>query len=323
MKMKRLKRASCAAGLADLLLFLLIIGIHTPSFLRPSCCHVVVQALASPWASATWKFTLSIGKQKTTNLDLLPEGWGASGGRLVLPIDVVVTSDSIPADACDTAIGSGASVLEASPTTFINNQGQQTVNIGNGGWKLIFPSGKKGRAAKLTFWLDILDDATRNDVSLSAGERIYGTANVWRDSEFERGERQMRPIYQDYKDLQKLVDETISHETGDRRLDGTDPLDTVLAYKDMTELVMRRDQAKMKLKDAEDLYPPVDKEIEEGRWPGDEEWLSIFPTGLAIRRKALLGEEFCPCGSWKAEPTGEEYEDFYSEEEKENEDRIT
>ena len=273
--------------------------------------NAVVDALASPWAPATWKFTLSIGKQKNTNSDLMPEGWGAGGGRLVLPIDVLVSSDSVPAEHSDPVVGSGASVLEASSSaTFINNKGEQTVRIGNGGWKLIFPSGKKGRAAKLTFWLDVLDEAERNDVSLSSGERIYGTANVWRDSEFERGERKMRPIYNEYKELQKLVDETISHETGDRRLDGTDPLDTVLAYKDMTEMVLRRDQAKMKLKDAEDTYPPVEVEIEEGRWPGDEEWLSVFPTGLAIRRNTLLGQEFCPCGSWKAEATGEEYEEY-------------
>eukprot|EP00521_Asterionellopsis_glacialis_P006608 CAMPEP_0195284922 /NCGR_PEP_ID=MMETSP0707-20130614/2944_1 /TAXON_ID=33640 /ORGANISM="Asterionellopsis glacialis, Strain CCMP134" /LENGTH=231 /DNA_ID=CAMNT_0040344331 /DNA_START=209 /DNA_END=904 /DNA_ORIENTATION=+ len=230
----------------------------------------------------------------------MPTNWGSSGGRLVLPMDVVVESDSC--SSRDELVGSGAlKIRPLEPASFINDRGEQKVSIKEGGWKIALPPGKKGHAAKLQFWLDFETEASRNDVTLPVG-RIYFAANCWREEELIRGSRAIAPLVADYEEAQAIIEERLSHETGDRRLDGTDPIETMIAYKDMTELIVYRDEMRRRLKDAERYLPRNADKLPRGHWPGATELLSIAPTEMFTKRKKLFGEDFLLLGKWKATP---------------------
>jgi hypothetical protein len=56
-------------------------------------------------------------------------------------------------------------------------------------------------------------------------------------------------------------------------------------------------------------YIPNAQELIEGPWPGQEEWLSISPVYVAVKRKKMLGDEFHVIGNWKAEPIGLDIDD--------------
>ncbi len=105
--------------------------------------------------------------------------------------------------------------------------------------------------------------------------------------------------YQYAKDYtQKALEEQLNHETGDRRLDGTDLLETLEGYKDLAGLVGERDEAWRRWKDVVGVLPKLPKELVDlsgldrekrsmvleglledddrwGVWPGDVEPMTI------------------------------------------------
>ena len=119
----------------------------------------------------------------------MDDTWGASGARLALGIEVLVESTSYndPEKEKDFIGGSGASncmsVLEDA-LYVSSDKGQQAVRFGPlGAWKISTRrTGKPGDSSVIRFWLDVLDNAVRNDITLNAGERLYATANCWRES---------------------------------------------------------------------------------------------------------------------------------------------
>ena len=237
--------------------------------------------------------------------------YGASGSRLVVACPVVVEAedDVINKKFPDTFVGRGASVIRArgdddvdndgadadregdgnlttatasnNDFTYITMQGSKKIEFSPGGWTLQFPPGGKynrGRASKLRFYVDLTADLQRNDVFLPAGTRMYFAASAWREDQYEEGVARMLPLKASLEGAQRLLDENLSHETGDRRLDGNDPIETLKAYKDMTALVLDRDRKRAALRDALDQdghgYPASD-DLPEGPWPGTTEWLTI------------------------------------------------
>jgi hypothetical protein len=281
----------------------------------------------SPWAPATWTLTLNLGRESGT--DMAPS-WAASGGRLVVPVMVRVESEScdpatIPNGFCG---GRGASFLLARPSdvedanndantnTYITNEGQQTLDVSNGGWTMEFPSGGgQGRATQLKFWLTLQTQARKNDVVLEAGSVLCGQAICWREDEWEVGRTKMIPIQQQADEAQSRLDQQLSHETGDRRLDGSDPLETLQGYKDMAALVLDRDLKLQNKVKALKVYPPIDQDLPEGAWPGAEEWLSVSTSSnpLYVVRKTMLGEDYQLVGTFKATPVFSEEDDSYEE----------
>lgn len=230
----------------------------------------------------------------------MPEIWGASGGRLVLPVDVDIESEA----ACsqDEMLGSGA--LKINPfedSVYINEYGEQKVVVKEGGWKIALPPGRRGHGASLQFWLDFETEGNKNDVELPMG-RVYFSANCWREEELERGKLAIAPLIADYEVAQQALEDQLSHETGDRRLDGTDPLKTIVAYKDMTELIVRRDEKLRKLKDAEKYLPRNADSLPQAAWPGGTEALAIAPVEMFIKRKRVFRDEFHIIGTWEATP---------------------
>lgn len=258
-----------------------------------------VRALSttSPWSPAQWRILIDVGRELGTEM---PKEWGASGARLVLPVDVVVGSEAVDASR-DEVLGRGTMCIRPiQDATFVGLKGEQKVKIGEGGWKVNLPPGGRGHASTLRFWLDV-DEATRNDVTLPGG-RLYFSARCWREEELERGSRSIMPLVVAAEDAQRRVDAQLSHETGDRRLDGTDPVDTMLAFKDMAELVADRDNKLRLLKDAEQLFPRSADSLPRGSWPGTTEPLAIAPGDILLRRKNLFGDDMCTLGTWQAIP---------------------
>ena len=219
------------------------------------------------------------------------------------------------------------------PFAFINQNGQHFLNIeqqrqqqdggssGRNGWAIDFPASpsssslqlssssnsKNGKASTLRICLEVNNND--NNPTSSVIERggvtilpnhcqLFLTANVWRESSLEAGQRQIVPLWKQAKKAQSELEQQLSHESGDRRLDGVDLVDTISAYSDMASLVWKRDETRSKLQDALRVYPPPpppqqqsttdDDDISnddgtylpEGIWPGDVEWLSISNGGV-------------------------------------------
>ena len=270
----------------------------------------------SPWAAAEWRLDLSIGRQPGT---FMPEDWGASGGRLLFSVDCLATSENVATAEKEESSFLGnrkaqqMTILE--DPTYITNEGEQFISIpeNGGAWSLQLPR-QKGQAGTLRVWLDLEDAlpnglaAQKNDVTLQANDRLYLTAKCWRESDFKIGRRKMKPIEDAVLRAQERLDSTLSHETGDRRLDGKNPLDVVSASVDMAVLVKDRDDCIQDLREAELIYPRQEDAVRRtgvvfGHWPGSTEGLIISSNGaVAVKRKKLLREEFHIVGKWKASP---------------------
>lgn len=291
----------------------------------------------SPWKPASWRLVINVGRESSSTM---PADWGRSGARLSFPVELRIESDRLPDEEQDPLLGRGANRLRVlqgeTKRTYITSQGEQQVPLkATGGWKLRL-AGKPGHASLLRFWLDIgptLDDnagasknvaAQKNDVTLQAQERLYFAAHCWRQSEWELGRRKLRPILEAYERAQAKLEDTVSHEAGDRRLDGTDALETLAAYKDMAGLTLDRDNKRRQFLDAQEYLPPPDN-LQLGNWPGSTELVAIQPMELFVQRKqGLLGtQEYHLLGSWTAKPlnvVAEDNDDQYEYIEEEDDD---
>lgn len=263
----------------------------------------------SPWAPAEWRLNLDIGREEGTRM---PDDWASSGARLSFSVDVLVESDYAPAEQDRHGepkfMGPNAmrlAVLE--DATFISSEGEQVVSIPEeGAWKLQMPK-KKGTSGMLRFWFEAEQDpdlpegiaAKRNDATLPA-ERLYFMTKCWRKPDLEIGSRRMRPIELAAKEAQRRLDDKLSHESGDRRLDGTNPLDTLAGSVDMMKLVKVRDDRVQELREAEEKLPRNAASMPLGPWPGSPDDLAIARGTVAVMRRTLLREEFHVIGKWKA-----------------------
>lgn len=280
----------------------------------------IVLLATSPWSPAEWRINLNIGREQGT---YMPEDWGASGARLSFPVSILVNSErnELIDDYLGDAKPFGLDVLE--DPVFVGANGEQTVPIDDtGSWKISMArSGKLGDSNKVRFFLDVskgIDDivAQRNDVSLRGKERLYFVANCWRDSgELEEGLRRFRLVEARLEAAQANIDSQLSHESGDRRLDGTNPLETAMATIDMSKLVLERDEALNRLRNAEEQLPHG-KLSTAGDWPGSTDKLVIGTGKIAVKRKkGLWSEEFYIIGSWTATPIENEDFEYYEEDE--------
>jgi hypothetical protein len=268
---------------------------------------------------------------------------------------VEVTADDVDLDNKDLVIGNGVSVIRPINNvdeidgddekasllasmfeknklySYITVQGQQTMALSPGGWTLEFPpstSGStarnknKGKASKLRFWMDLLTDIERNDIKIKAGTRLYFAANCWREEDYDIGVAKFRPIQQQAEEAQRMVEQRLSHDTGDRRLDGVDALETIQAYGDMAKLVLDRDQKLEKLLQAKRVYPSALEDnlhlLPEGPWPGSNEWLTLAedmynPIFVVKDKGLLMGKEYQVVGTWTGQAilSDDEYEDDF------------
>lgn len=262
----------------------------------------------SPWSPAEWQIQVNIGREEGS---WMPETWAASGARLSFPMDVMVASDyTVEKDKEYDFMGGNCmrlSVLE--DPTFVSSDGEQFIGIREeGAWKMQMPK-QRGTAATLRFWIDVNQadglsqgvGALRNDVTLPA-ERIFFMSKCWREEDLKIAAKKMKPYEIAAEAAQRRVDEQLSHETGDRRLDGTDPLETALGTISMAKLVKDRDDRMRELREAENRLPRNAESLRLGFWPGTDEKLAIGEGTVAVRKKKLFGDEFHILGKWRAIP---------------------
>ena len=268
-------------------------------------------SLASPWSSSEWRLNLEFGGGTTDAATTT-----SMSTRVALPTQVLIESKSQP-ELEQFMLGSGKSdlVTTLEDPTFVNMSGEQTVRMGDqGGWKILSRrTGKAGDAGELRIWLDILDDFSKNELEVSA-QRIYLTTNCWRKQEFDIGSKRLKPLKLDYQDYQRQIQDRLQHETGDRRLDGTNLVDTAMGTIDMGILVTKRDEARFRLKQAELKLPNCDNVIS-GSWPGSTEPLYIAKGRIEIKESQLLSETYRTVGSWTATPLEHDVEyEYYDDE---------
>jgi hypothetical protein len=140
---------------------------------------------------------------------------------------------------------------------------------------------------------------------MEPNERLFFVTNCWREEEIEAGLRRFRPLQVNLDEAQAYIEKQLSHDSGDRRLDGTNPIDTAMASIDMAVLVKARDDCLQKLKDAERTLPaPTIKLSAPGAWPGTTERLVVAPGTIGVKRKKGIfsAEEFHIVGTWTATP---------------------
>eukprot|EP00429_Kryptoperidinium_foliaceum_P019107 CAMPEP_0176032220 /NCGR_PEP_ID=MMETSP0120_2-20121206/15900_1 /TAXON_ID=160619 /ORGANISM="Kryptoperidinium foliaceum, Strain CCMP 1326" /LENGTH=202 /DNA_ID=CAMNT_0017365533 /DNA_START=294 /DNA_END=899 /DNA_ORIENTATION=+ len=197
-------------------------------------------------------------------------------------------------------------------------KGEQFLVWSPGAWTLEFPPGRgqQGKASTLRFWMELQSAIEKQSIKFDEGEKLYFLCKAWREDDYQIGWKKLKPLQLRAAEMQRRLEAKLSHESGDRRLDGTDALQTLQAYGDMAQLVLERDQSRAELRQAREKYPSRPN-FPQGPWPGAEEWLALSQSKnqnpIFVKRKAngvLGGEEFQVVGSWQAEPilSEDEYE---------------
>ena len=76
----------------------------------------------------------------------------------------------------------------------------------------------------------------------------------------------------------RMVEEQLNHVSGDRRLDGTDIIQTIEGYKDFVQLIKVCDDSKWRWKEIKNILPKqkkISSNQQFGIWPGDVELLTV------------------------------------------------
>lgn len=336
----------------------------------------------SPWSPGKWKLTLDFGidepKQDSSSLEqnentiqlhkLLGEDWGAEGGRLVLPFEVIISSETSSTDknrepSVETTWlgGKPTGSIECIPkgthsesddyqmhhTTYINSKGEQRVQITPGLWRNepptpLLPSYSKilsGQASTLRMYLKLVNSIERNTISFPEDQLLLLKSNTFRTTQYASGIQTLFPYQYAKEQTQQVLEEQLNHETGDRRLDGNDLLDTIGGYKDIAAMVMERDERRRKWKEVEGVLPKISgPSIKIGRiatteqllnddkrwgiWPGDTELMTV-ERGVVLaavsakeKKQSLFpwmqdtsSEEIVVVGKWTATPLFDQYDD--------------
>ena len=245
------------------------------------------------WDARSWRLTFDVGH--TEGDESMPDDWAASGARMAFSVDVEVSSDD--ASSKDAEVGRGALALRVTnEPEFVGEKGVQRVAVSNeGGWRI-------DHNDVLRCWLDVESAAARNDVSLAPG-RCYFEAAVWRSpNDLAAGRQKLAPLVADTRKAQDELERALDHNEGDRRLDGSDLIETAKAYGDVAGLVGKRDGALRRQREAEaDLrLPATDPPF--GRWPGAGEPVGLAPTRLYGLKETLFGDEHLALGTWRIRP---------------------
>ncbi|GMH83608.1 hypothetical protein TL16_g09654 [Triparma laevis f. inornata] len=135
-------------------------------------------------ARCRWRLLLNVGREEGT---WMPEDWGASGSRLAIPL--LVDFEATRSNLDDEMLVGRNSLLvsPASDATFINESGEQRLQVNPGGWSVEPP--KEGKSpAVLRFWLDFGEGGVKRDTTLPAG-KVFFTAAGWMDEEIEVGNK--------------------------------------------------------------------------------------------------------------------------------------
>lgn len=134
----------------------------------------------------SWRIKLSVGLEPGSWMPKTVEGWGASGGRLL--VDALVDFDDSPAPESEELVGPQAQtrILTArGGSKYVTLDGEQEVSFTSGGWCVQRPlfSDASSNEGLLRFWLDCPSGFAKNDVSVPPGERIFFSTGVWDEAD--------------------------------------------------------------------------------------------------------------------------------------------
>jgi len=269
----------------------------------------------SPWSPGKWKVTLDFGKKeeyKSQVSNLLGKEWGSNGGRLALSFEVLVTSNTNGSEDNKKSVqawlgGKPTGTVECvSHTTndeekyfasYINERGQQHVQISSGQWRIeqplpLLPSYTKiipGQASTLRFHLTFATSIQRSTIIFPQKQLFLLQSNTFRTQQYLSGIKTLLPYHNAMESTQRLLEVKLNHDTGDRRLDGNDILETLGGYRDIAELVTERDVRRSQWGEIEGVLPKMvnvnasrnvelsnllEDEDRWGIWPGDTELMT-------------------------------------------------
>ena len=129
-----------------------------------------------------WNLKLNVGIEPGSYL--ARTGWGASEGRIIVNTQVRFEEELM--QEAEELVGPLATTRRLSicgdAPTFVSMQGVQEVTFDSGGWCVQRKMGASKRdEGLLRFWLDCPSGATKGDVSIDAGERIFFSTGVFDD----------------------------------------------------------------------------------------------------------------------------------------------
>lgn len=151
-----------------------------------SLASLATLGYTSTLLGTSWRLKLDVGLEPGSWMPKTVDGWGASGGRLL--VDALVEFDDSPATEGEELVGPQArtQILKArGGSKYVTLDGEQEVSFTDGGWcvqRTLF-SDAKSNEGLLRFWLDCPSGLAKNDVSVPSGERIFFSTGVWDEAD--------------------------------------------------------------------------------------------------------------------------------------------
>ena len=169
----------------------------------------------STLAGTSWRIKLNLGLEPGSWMPKTIDGWGASGARLIVNVDVDFESGA--ASESEELVGpqDKTCILSArGASSIVTARGEEQVKFSSGGWvsetasdsgpndsprasalplTLLRPrsplqcvqrtiGSKPDDEGELRFWLDCDSGCARGDVSVPTGERLFFCTSVWDDA---------------------------------------------------------------------------------------------------------------------------------------------
>ena len=266
--------------------------------------------LPSPWSPGKWKVSLFFGNDNARLSNNIERG--LDGGKLALSFDVLVTAETEKKENSKQQQWLGGKSMgtvtcishrrtnndEEYCASYITERGQQYVKISSGQWRIepplpLLPSSSKtlsGQASTLRFYLTLATSITKNKIHFPDNQMLLLQSNAFRTDQYMNGIKSLLPHQYAKDNAQMLLDAQLNHETGDRRLDGYDILETLGGYRDIAKLVLERDEKRRIWGEIERVLPKLtintataevdmnslmDDENRWGIWPGDTELITL------------------------------------------------
>lgn len=225
-----------------------------------------LSASSSLLTNTKWKLRLDIGIQPGTWMPKRFPGWGESGARLPLEVEVEFT-DTVSAKR-ESLVGPKDStyvlkVCGDGISTYVSERGQKEVTFADGGWCIQRPAANIRNAegaqvrpeGLLRFWLDCPSGAKKRDAEVFPGTRIFFTTGVWDDP------IALKSMQDEYEkvvdDLQRVVDETREVREDNEREDDKNVLTKLKDFRTLVNNSKEFDSLQSKKESLEQAAPPL------------------------------------------------------------------
>lgn len=133
----------------------------------------------------SWRMKLNIGLEPGSWMPRAVDGWGSSGGRLL--VDALVDFEGKSATEGEELVGPAGQtrVLRCrGGGSVVTERGEEDVHFSSGGWCVQRSFGSPSTSeGLLRFWLDCPTGCAKRDIVVPRNERIFFSTSVWDDAE--------------------------------------------------------------------------------------------------------------------------------------------